>query len=274
MDEQELMALVEQYLRQQHGGGTYQPPQYGGDFFFPPDGAKVPNYRTQYTPFISDGNVPLSQALGKTADKFSFDAFMGADPALKSVLAPAISENKHDPIGTLASFGEPKYQFALIQKILGDMGLEQVDPTQIMHTDARGVDQYANPEDIINAMSKKWGERYNTTRKGGDEPLPGLGYRPGKVTGRTEKYSDVLRQRLKDIGAQVDDFVSQAGPSMGRNINNIDFAWQRLGGMPYPGINADTLDYRGSGPGFTPPARKKPYSGSGPRRAYVPPSQR
>lgn len=240
MGSQNYMDLLRQRLAQQQAAAAMSLAPHAGM-----NGGG--QYRTQFTPYLSDGNVPLSQALGNSANKFSFDALMAADPDLKQPLATVISQYGHDPFGVYAAVSQPQYQLGLLQRAMEKAGLDPLDVSKIVGRDARGNDTYPDIDSVMAAMSDEWGTR---TERHYDDSL-GLFKKIKKGPQPVEvPYQRVLRGMVDTYNKQMDDFITQAAPSMGRNINNIDFAWQRLGGMPYPGMGADTLDYGGTGPAF------------------------
>lgn len=207
------------------------------------------NYRTQYSPYISDGNVPLAQALGDSAKKFSVDAFLDLDPRLKQTMATAISEHGHDPFGVYAAVQQPNYQFSLIQRMLADDGLSPLDEGQYVTTDSRGTKSYPDINDVLADIGEAHRGRkvdvdagVGLRRKDGE-----WGYGPRTMK---KEYAEALRSRLDRAKSAMDDFITQAAPTQERNINNVDYVWTRLGGMPYPGINQGALDYAGTSPTF------------------------
>jgi hypothetical protein len=251
MDPEYLQQLIQMLLaaQQQGGGGgfdpeaRYQDPAYGQDYFNVPKGAKVPTYRTQYTDYISDGNVPLNKAF-TYADKFSPDALFDADPELKPILAQAVSQSGHDPYGTYAAVNGPEYQYALLQQAIKDQGLDPLDAQ--LGKDKFGRTEYPSIEDIIGDLSNKYG-----TKRVKSEALELNGNSFTPVDRYSDVgYGDILSQLVDAKNQQADDFITQAAPSNERNLNLIDYNWQRLGGMPYQGINTGSVDYEGTGPGF------------------------
>jgi hypothetical protein len=245
MDEDYLQALMA-YLQQQ-GGGQYMPPSYGEDYFFVPKGAKVPTYRTQYTPYLSDGNVPLSQAL-PDQNKFSPDALFDLDPALKPIIESAVSQGGHDPYSVGALLDQPQYQLALIQQALKANGFKPINEADYVSQDRYGRTVYPNAEDVYADLAAREDEM-------GDVPytVPDIisgSYRGDAQRVKKVKSSDLAREKVDQYRQALDDFLTQGAPSMERNINNIDYAWTRLGGMPYQGINSGALDYEGSSDAF------------------------
>lgn len=243
MDEQYIMALL-QLLMQGEGGGLQG--SYGGLYGEGHPTSPTGQYRTHKTPYISDGNVPLSKAL-PNQNKFSPDALFDADPALKQVLGQLVYETGHDPYGVYAEAGQPRYQLALLQQALRDGGFEPINEADYVKTDSRGQQSYPNIEDVLSDI-----EARDETQQI-DYEMPDI--ISGKYKGmakRTKdvKSSDVVRERVRGYQDALDDFITQAAPSMERNTNNIDYAWTRVGGMPFPGINSGALDYEGTGPAF------------------------
>jgi hypothetical protein len=218
----EYLAMLQQML----GVNFYRPyiPNTGGQ------------YRSQFTDYISDGNVPLNKALGDT-NKFSPDAFLDLDPRLKGIVARAVSQQKHDPFGTYAAFDDPEYQYQLLQMALRDFGVEPLDIE--IEEDQYGRKKFPNVEDYLRDLDDTLGPRKRTHRSGDGE----------MVTFETP-YSQILRQRLRKYTSQLDDFFTQAAPTQERNLNDIDFLWSRLGGMPFPGQGMGSQDRAGSGPAF------------------------
>lgn len=243
MDEEYLMALLEQMIAGQQQNGLQGP--YTGLYGEGHPTSPTGQYRTHKTPYISDGNVPLARAFPNPT-KFSADALFDVDPSLKPLVGNLVSQYGHDPYGVTGAIGSPEYQFALLQQALRSEGKDALNPADYSESDGTTV-RYNPIDEILADVGANLGNKVTHEYDRAKGLFKNIGNGPDRVE---TSYEDVLRSRIGGLEAQLDDFITQAAPSNERNINMIDNAWTRVGGMPFPGINSETLDYAGSGPAF------------------------
>src|SRR5690606_38295876 len=245
MDEQYLQMLMELLAAQQGGGMPMGDPglAYG-------PGGRVPQYRTQYTGFMSDGTVrDLLQRAMVNQDQFSADAFISLRPELKPLVARAVAEAGHDPYNAYALFDDDPYRTALLDIALRQEGAQ---PPQIdfegggyadVNDDGRVDVQDLTYDQYMDAVLKQYADQQKAVRTGQVDMFGG-----GVSINRP--YMDVLQERLADYQSALDDFVTQASPTAQRNMNQIEALWEGLGGMPFPGMGSGAPTYDGVSPAF------------------------
>lgn len=248
MDPQYIQMLMD-LLASQQGDMGYE---MGGDPYAPSGGfpsydmpnGKMPQYRTQGSGYVSDGTVRdmLNDVL-VNQDKFSSDAFMDLDPTLKPFVARAVSEGGHDVYNAYALADDDAYKRALLDMAMQGAGAQapELDFAGVTDTNADGVTdvQDMSYDQYLAATVAKLGNRERTYKDG-----------RGRDVVISTPYQDILQRRMQAMQGQVDDFFTQAAPTNERNLNDLDYNWQRVGGMPYAGINSGSIDYAGSGPAF------------------------
>lgn len=242
MDEQYLQMLMELLASQQGGMGS--PMGVDPGLAYGP-GGKVPQYRPQYTGFMSDGTTRdyVMKAL-PDMDRFSTDAFLDMDPTLKPLMARAVAEGGHDPYNVYALMDDDAYRRQLLDMAMASQNLQapELDFGDVADRNGDGVSDVQDmPYDEYSAaVMGGLGDRVRTYKDG-------MG---NDVEIRTP-YQEILERELGRMRSKADDAFTQAAPSQERNINMLDFTHQRLGGMPYPGMGQGALDYAGTGPGFS-----------------------
>lgn len=245
MDEQYLQMLMELLAAQQGGGMPMGPPMGVDPGLAYGPGGKVPQYRPQYTGFMSDGTTRdyVMKAL-PDMDRFSADAFFDMDPRLKAFMARAVSEGGHDPYNVYALMDDDAYRRQLLDMALAAQNLQapQLDFSNVPDRNGDGISdiQDVTYDEYFAAATGGLGDRVRTYKDG-----------LGRDVEIRTPYQQILERELNRLRTQLDDAFTQAAPSLERNINTIDFTHSRMGGMPYPGMGGEALDYAGTGPGFS-----------------------
>lgn len=245
MDELYLQMLMELLAAQQGGGMPMGPPMGVDPGLAYGPGGRVPQYRPQYTGFMSDGTVRdyVMKAL-PDMDRFSADAFFDMDPRIKGFMARAVSEGDHDPYNVYALMDDDAYRRMLLDMAMAKYNLQapQLDFSDVPDRNGDGVSdvQDMTYDEYYAAATGGLGDRVRTVKDGS-----------GKYVEFRTPYQQILERELNRLRAQLDDAFTQAAPSLERNINTIDFTHTRMGGMPYPGMGGEALDYAGTGPGFS-----------------------
>jgi hypothetical protein len=247
MDPEYLQMLLQMLEDQQAGG-------YPAGAFVKPEGMAVPQYRTQYTDYVSDGTVRdmLGKALPNTND-FSADALFDVDPALKGLISSAVAEAGHDPYATMALFDQDQYKKALLDAAMQAESLPAVD-LQGQSPDDLDYGSYAQmATDQVGTDTQVY-----RNRAGQMDPLEGVSadmdskqaLAAYKSPYQMHFATNLVNEKMEQYRQVLDDFITQAAPSNERNLNNVDYNWERLGGMPYRGQGSGAIDYAGSGPAF------------------------
>ena len=242
MDPEYLQMLMEMMAQADMGG-----PAGGPELVFGPNGQQ-PQYRSQFTGYVSDGTV--RDLLGKVLtdqSNFSTDAFFDLDPALKPIVARAVAEGGHDPFSVYSLADDDAYQKALLDAAIRSQGLPEFTPNLEGVADTN-MDDRVDAGDLTaeqyrqQALGSLAGQRVVS-----DTPMRNA---YGDVIQSPSRGDDAVSGQLSAYQQALDDFITQAAPSDERNLNDLDFAWGRLGGMPFPGMGGGTTDFAGTGPAF------------------------
>lgn len=252
--------LAAQYAQQ--GGGFMGADPYApsGGFPSPPmPNGKMPQYRTQGSGYVSDGTVRDYAGMAMAdQDRFSTDAFLDVDPALKPLIARAVAEAGQDPYAAYANFDDPSYRQALTQMAIEQIGYQNgggstFDPAKLNGMDADGDGQVDEGktwsiEDLIADQGGMTGQ--TKVGSGFIDPLS------GREFDKVDTYANALRQKMGAYEGALDNFFTQAAPSTERNLNDIESVTGALGGMPFPSRGgSDSMDYSQSGAGFSGPQK-------------------
>lgn len=252
-----LDMIAAQYAAEGGGFMGLDPYAPSGGFPSPPmPNGKMPQYRTQGSGYVSDGTVRdyVGMALPNT-DKFSPDALINADPALKPLIARAVAEADQDPYAAYATFDDPEYRQALVQMALNESGYQNpngggstFNPAALkgMDEDGDGKVDEGKAWTIEDVIADQGGMPGNTvTGTGFIDPLTGREFQ------QRDTYANVLRQKMGAYEGALDNFFTQGAPTIERNLNDITTAADAFGGMPFPSrAGAEDFSYAGAGPGF------------------------
>ena len=223
--------LVQMVMAQQ-GGGMQQNP-YNPPTVPKTEGAYTPQYRTQFTPYLSDGTAgDLIPKLYPNPGDYSADALFAADPTLKPLLAKAVTEAGHDPYAVLSLGDDPEYRQMMINMAMQDADrTERFDPALLEGKDENDDGQvddgatWTNDDAIQNIISTLGNGMVE-----GESQFADFG--SGRQFRTEASLEDTLKASLGKYQDYLNDFSSQAAPSTQRNIQDVSNAWGSVGGMP------------------------------------------